>query len=1010
MTMKRILNKLIPIAIAMVMIFTAAALADQTLEGDANVDQRNYPSTAPFIHPPFYNVRLSVEVDDNGVITAVKDNGTGGSGSVQEGNEAFWANKNKPYFDAAVNGGLLEKFVGKTAEEVKAMDMTSGGADAVSGATLVSAAAREAILNAFEGKAGKTFLPNEGNVLPVEKAEGGTVVFTNALPDDFDLQVLDIRWGVRNEEIVPAESYSVEIADGKVTITFQDASPLKAGYYYVNVVDASGKYRSPSFEGGPAAAQAPYFIIDSGLTADDIVFDGRAVVLNGADMADFLANIEHVQILAEGAEKPVEQEIVGHHGTIGSFIALDENGVLNADGVVKARNGSESPLFEAGKQYTVTVAAFGYPELVFSYAKVDDAAEAADLLEAVKGTYEPLFPIITDPKYDQLWLDPCAAILGEETAPAMAEMLKAACSGTIYGQEAVDAFGDGSNGAQFDCLFINGVSAITFGGNTISGADENGDQVFSHDYSYVGKLSLGGMMEGSLYETADEDAGEFKYFYMMPDTPDSTYHLEFRYGSNVDNLAKYNEGPYAYWLVAGFSVDADEALTENVIELFILENMDYSAHMPDALAQLNDLGFVGSWQADMSPFGEEYASVDLSMTIDENGHGITMMNGVQTADFEAFAADNGEKGDGIGLYVAYSNLEGEAEAAPYAFSTNEKGQKVLTLTADDGVISWVKQETASEVIEIATAEELAAVNQNLSGHYALTADIDLNGCEWAPLGIFIPGSDENGEPTELPDLNCAFTGTFDGNGHTISNFTISQGESYTAGLFGCLANASVSNLTVKDVSAEGFLMVSDVVGYAYMSSISGVKLENGAIHVVPNEMSEEGMFGGIVGAAMGSVITDCEVQVNITIEEGKTANVGIVGGGWQNTSAANCIGHGSIQLGSNCYGVGGISGCGFGSEYFTGCVAEDVTITVGDNCSFIGGITGYCGGYEPAELGVPVTRVTGCRTKNVTIVTGEGAEYVGDFVGGGFLSDEMIVYGPPFDQPTNYEVADCAAE
>ena len=412
----------------------------------------------------------------------------------------------------------------------------------------------------------------------------------------------------------------------------------------------------------------------------------------------------------------------------------------------------------------------------------------------------------------------------------------------------------------------------------------------------------------------------------------------------------------------------------------------------------------------MSPFGDEYASVDLSMTIDENGHGVTMMNGVQTADFEAFAADTGDKGDGKGLYVAYSNMEGEAESAPYAFTTNESGQLVLTLTADDGVISWVKQDAAAAVIEIATAEELAAVNQNLSGNYVLTADIDLNGCEWAPLGVFMPGSDENGQPTEFPDLNCAFTGTFDGNGHTISNFTISQGESYTAGLFGCLANASVSNLTVKDVSAEGFLMVSDVVGYAFMSSVSGVKLENGVIHVVPNEMSEEGMFGGIVGASMGSVITDCEAQVNITIEEGKTANVGIVGGGWQNTSAANCIGHGSIQVGSNCYGIGGVSGCGFGSEFFKDCTAEDVKITVGDNCSYIGGITGYCGGYDPAELGVPVTKVTGCRTKNVTITTGEGAEYVGDFVGGGFLSDEMIVYGPPFDQPTNYELVDCAAE
>ncbi|MBR4333408.1 MAG: FMN-binding protein, partial [Clostridia bacterium] len=476
----------------------SCALADQTLYGDANVDQRSYPAVTPFIHPPFYNVKLTVEVDDHGVITAVTDNGTGGEGSVQEGNEEFWANKNKPYFDAAVNGGLLEKFVGKTLDEVKAMDMTSGGVDTVSGATLVSAAAQEAVMNALEGKAGKTFLDVEGSALPVESIDGNAVTLKNALPEDYDVQVLDIRWGVRNENVVPAESYAVDIADGKVTITFRDAASLKAGYYYVNVVDGNGKYRSPSFEGGPAAAQAPYFIIDSGLTAEDISFDGQRVILSSGSMADYLQNIEHVLILADGAEKATEQAIVGHHGTAGTFIALDENGALNFDGVVKARNGSENPLFEAGVSYTVTVAAFGYPELSFSCVKEDDAAEAAALLEAVKGTYEALFPVITAPAYDQLWLDPCVAALGEEMGPAAAEMLKAACSGTIYGQEAIDAFGDGSNGAQFDCLFINGVTQITFDGSTISGTDENGNPVFSHAYAYAGKLSLAGMMEGYL--------------------------------------------------------------------------------------------------------------------------------------------------------------------------------------------------------------------------------------------------------------------------------------------------------------------------------------------------------------------------------------------------------------------------------------------------------------------------------------------------------------------------------
>ncbi len=133
-----------------------------------------------------------------------------------------------------------------------------------------------------------------------------------------------------------------------------------------------------------------------------------------------------------------------------------------------------------------------------------------------------------------------------------------------------------------------------------------------------------------------------------------------------------------------------------MIALFCLENMDYSAHTEAALNQITDLGFVGSWKADLSVFGAEYASVDLTMTIDENGHGVTFMNGEQTADFEAYAVDNGEKGDGAGLYVAYSNLEFEAEAAPYSMTVNDAGQTVLTLAADDGTISWIRQMAAEE--------------------------------------------------------------------------------------------------------------------------------------------------------------------------------------------------------------------------------------------------------------------------------------------------------------------------
>ncbi|MCR5295608.1 MAG: hypothetical protein K6E30_10645, partial [Lachnospiraceae bacterium] len=202
------------------------------------------------------------------------------------------------------------------------------------------------------------------------------------------------------------------------------------------------------------------------------------------------------------------------------------------------------------------------------FAEAETEADGnAEFLEALTGTYDELFTVICDPQYDQLWLDNCTEIVGEEMAEDCAVMLKAACAGDIYGQEAVDAYGDGSEGALFDCFFINGVSQFTFDGNVFSGTDEEGKEVFSHEYEYVDQFLLGGMMEGALYETADEDAGEFKYFVLFPDTPESTYHIEFRYGSDLDALAEYNSGDYAYWLAAGILADADQEMIENVIQL-----------------------------------------------------------------------------------------------------------------------------------------------------------------------------------------------------------------------------------------------------------------------------------------------------------------------------------------------------------------------------------------------------------------------------------------------------------
>lgn len=636
--------------------------------------------------------------------------------------------------------------------------------------------------------------------------------------------------------------------------------------------------------------------------------------------------------------------------------------------------------------------------------------------------YVSLFDVILDDQYRDIWQDYCAAVVGEANAETAVAGLQSAISAELYGEEAIAAYGDGSNGVAFDCFFISDVDRFHFEGDTVTVTLKSGETE-THTYKYLGEVNVG---EGETmswqgqeisvafpceaYQSTDE-AGEFNYFLLRDDTMATTYHTEFRYGRDLDALKGYFVGDYAYWLAAGIDADADAETIEDVIALFTMENMDYSAHTDAALSQIGEMGLVGEWVADLAPLGEAYADVDLRMTIDEAGHGITLMNGQQTADFEAYAYDSGEKGDGQGIYIAYSNLDYEAESAPYILAEDEAGQAVLTLVSDEGTLSWVKQDgaAAAAAIEIDSAETLAAINDNLSASYVLTADIDLSGIDWTPIGTFAP-SGESEEEQEIPAADFAFTGSFDGAGHTISGLTIDQPEGWALGLFGCAANADIGNFTLENATVDGTVMAAGTVGYAYCSTVHDVNLVNGKITAHAGEMSGEGMYGGIVGAGMASVISGCTAQADIVLPD-NTANAGIVGGGLELTSVVDCAATGTVTAGDNCYGLGGVSGCGFGAEEFTGDTAADVTITCGEGCFWIGGITGYAGGFDVEEAGVPVTAVTGCAVKNVAVVTGEGADGVSAIVGAGFYNaDVAAAMGAPFDAPTAFTLADCETE
>lgn len=201
----------------------------------------------------------------------------------------------------------------------------------------------------------------------------------------------------------------------------------------------------------------------------------------------------------------------------------------------------------------------------------DSKADAEQLLRNLKGTYQELWPVILSDEYKQLWLDDSAAIVGDDNAEAAFEKMSSMVTGTVTGEDAVAAYKNGN--MAYDCEFLQNVEKFTFDGTMISGKDESGNEVFSHSYHYVGMEEIRGFY---IYESDDADSGEFTYFCIAPDTMETTWHIEFRYGSNMDALGQYDAGNYAYWLAAGISVDCTQEDIENCIQLFCTENLSES--------------------------------------------------------------------------------------------------------------------------------------------------------------------------------------------------------------------------------------------------------------------------------------------------------------------------------------------------------------------------------------------------------------------------------------------------
>lgn len=271
------------------------------------------------------------------------------------------------------------------------------------------------------------------------------------------------------------------------------------------------------------------------------------------------------------------------------------------------------------------------------------------------------------------------------------------------------------------------------------------------------------------------------------------------------------------------------------------------------------------------------------------------------------------------------------------------GISMYAPAAWDGTSTTEVEPNDEGIYEISTGAELAwfeaQVNDSKNSFSGktlkLTADIDLGGNEWTPIG----------------GLACTFRGIFDGNSFGITGLKVTNNsENGFAGLFGAVQGATIKNLTVSGT-------VTDNAGFSFSGGITGRAQDSVIDNCTSNINISDAMgswIGGIAAIIKGStVVRNCVNMGNLDGVDYSIAG-GIVG---------EINGSGKVQ---NSYSTGNVNvatidtTAGDGSTYSEGIVGNGTAA----NCYYLGTVTGKAArAYYIDDTGVE---------KEIT-VAGEGA-------------------------------------
>lgn len=276
-------------------------------------------------------------------------------------------------------------------------------------------------------------------------------------------------------------------------------------------------------------------------------------------------------------------------------------------------------------------------------------------------------------------------------------------------------------------------------------------------------------------------------------------------------------------------------------------------------------------------------------------------------------------------------------------------------------ISWYDKD--AETYSISSASQLAGLAYLVNNAtdlfedkvVELTADIDLAGKEWVPIG--------DNDQTKLDDTGVlrptAFHGTFDGKNHTVSNMQIdiddnelaSKDREWVVGLFG-ESKGLIQNLHMEGGSIKVQLTTNlPYEQWNHSISTGGVCGKGKTVSRCTSSASidvatryTEGYTGGILGQGY---VEYCENTGKVTGTNGSCIG-GVLGSG----QAYRCTNRGEVvSIGRDLY-VGGIAGSvayrlgstslETGNSYADGCINYGNVSNTADNgfVCYMGGIAG----------------------------------------------------------------------